>query len=118
MEKYSCEPLPMVKVNPFLKIQSRELLVWTFTVLLCLGFVLAFLRKIINPDQETETIVFQVLFYLLLWWWIYRKAKQTGIGVRGFVRGGEPVKRLRLAGLVFLLLAFGMGAPLLVGYLL
>jgi|SRR5262245_4780437 len=103
--------------NPFLKLRTRDFLLWVICVSLLLGFVAA-LCEVGGLLHETIVGFMEILFSILILWWIYRKSKQVGIDIRLFLQRTMSTSWVPLIGLVLCLFIFSLSSIYLIYYLL
>jgi uncharacterized protein len=103
---------------PYSRFKARSILWWVIVGFFAYGMVSEIVKEFVQFDEETESNIASVFFYVWLCGWIYYISIRAGIDVRGLIRKGEGVKPYILFGLVILLVLLSAGSTLLLGYLL
>ena len=108
----------MTAENPFLNIRARELFIWLILIYSLCASVLNMVNVALPMGNFTMENITNCLYFLLVYFLIYRKTKQENIDIRLFLQRTSNTKWLRLMGLVLCLLLFSIGSSSLIANLL
>ena len=98
----------MTAENPFLNIRARELFIWLILIYSLCASVLNMVNVALPMGNFTMENITNCLYFLLVYFLIYRKTKQENIDIRLFLQRTSNTKWLHLIGLVLCLFLFSI----------